>query len=139
LLQQKDEYNLLDSLKDDEISEAAMLFFDKVGTKDKVQFLEKRTTQKDGHDLVFYFYQTQPMKDGKPSGTKVFHAMAFVVKNGKILPQVFKSPVVEDIDEENTVEKLMPIIMNETLNENRPMANYRKDSNNYNPLMDYED
>ena len=139
LLQQKDDYNLLDTLKDDEISEAAMLFFDKVGAKDKVQFLEKRTTQKDGHDLVFYFYQTQPMKDGKPSGTKVFHAMAFVVKNGKILPQVFKSPVVEDIDEENTVEKLMPIIMNETLNENRPMANYRKDSNNFNPLFDYED
>jgi uncharacterized protein YbaP (TraB family) len=139
LLTDKDEHNLLNNLKDDEIAEAAMLFFDKVGAKDKVQFLEKRTTTKNGHDLVFYFYQTQPMKDGKPSGTKVFHAMAFVVKDGKILPQVFKSPVVEDIDEENTVEKLMPIIMNETLNENRPMANYRKDGSNHNPLFDYED
>jgi hypothetical protein len=100
--------------------------FDKIKETSKVQFLEKREIKQGNHQAVFYFYQSQKTKEEKIIGTKTFHSMAFLIENSKIVPKAYFSPVLEEIDEENTIEKLMPAIMKETINANHPGASFRK-------------
>jgi len=131
MLSRIDTYNKRQTLTDDEIAEAAMRFFDEVADDEPVQFLEKQTLNYEGHTLQCYFYESQPQKDGKPNGAKIFHAMLFLVRDGKIVPHVYFSPVVEEIDEENTAEKLKTIIIQESLNRQYDYAKFRKN----NPLL----
>ncbi|MCZ8144385.1 TraB/GumN family protein [Flavobacterium sp.] len=131
MLSRIDTFNKRQTLTDDQIAEAAMRVFDEVKDDEPVQFLEKQTLNYKEHTLQFYFYESQPQKDGKPYGAKVFHAMAFLVRDGKIVPHVYFSPVVEDIDEENTAEKLKTIIIQESLYRQYDYAKFRK----INPLL----
>lgn len=138
LLQNNDDFGLLNGITDDEIAEAAMRDFDRIKENSKIQFLEKREITKGKHQAVFYFYQTQNTKDGKPTGNKSFNSMAFLQENGKIVPRAFFSPTLEEIDEENTVEILMPAIMKETMNEDHPGASYRKNQR-FENMFNYEE
>ncbi|MGC4041058.1 MAG: TraB/GumN family protein [Flavobacterium sp.] len=128
LLQEKDSYGLLDTVTDDQIAESAMLYFDKLKDNCKIQFLEKREIKEGNHNAVFYFYQTQNTKDGKLVGTKSFNSIAFLSENGKIVPRAYFSPVLEEINEENTVAKLIPAIMKETMYADHPGTSFRKKS-----------
>lgn len=126
LLQEKDNYKLLDDIADEQIAESAMLYFDKLKDNVKIQFLEKKEITEAGHKAVFYFYQTQNTKDGKLIGTKSFNSIAFLVENGKVVPRAYFSPILEEIDEENTIAKLIPAIMNETMYADHPGTSFRK-------------
>ncbi|NNT71320.1 TraB/GumN family protein [Flavobacterium sp. IMCC34852] len=132
LLQDHHDFGLLNDITDDEIALAAMTYFDKLKENAKIQFLEKRKIKKGKHEAVFYFYQTQNTKDGKTVGNKSFNSMAFLIENGKIIPKAYYSPILEEIDEENTVEILIPAIMKETLNEDHPDCSFRKNRNREN-------
>lgn len=138
LLQNNDDFGLLEDIADDEIAEAAMKYFDKIKDNSKVQFLEKRKIKKGTHEAVFYFYQTQNMKDGKPIGTKLFNSMAFLIDNNKIVPRAFFSPVLEEINEDNTVEILIPAVMKETIYQDHPGASFRK-KQNFENMFNYEE
>jgi uncharacterized protein YbaP (TraB family) len=126
LLHNKDIYGLLNTITDDEIAESAMRHFDKLKENVKIQFLEKKEIKKDAHQAIFYFYQTQNTKDGKNIGPKSFNSMAFLVENGKIVPRAYFSPILEEIDEENTVAILIPAIMKETMNADHEGSSFRK-------------
>ena len=128
LLQDKDSYSLLDEISDDEIAESAMNYFDKLKDNAKIQFLEKREISSNSHQAVFYFYQTQNTKEGKPTGIKTFNSMAFLIEDGKIVPQAYFSPILEEIDEENTVAVLVPAIMKETMYADHQGSSFRKKS-----------
>jgi uncharacterized protein YbaP (TraB family) len=132
LLQNKDAFGLLADISDDEIAESAMKYFDKLKDNAKIQFLEKKEIKKDSHQAVFYFYQTQNTKDGKTIGSKSFNSMAFLIENGKIVPKAFFSPMLEEINEENTVAILIPAIMQETINADHDGSSFRKKSANQN-------
>lgn len=138
LLKEKDAFDFLETITDDDIAEAAMRDFDKIKETSKVQFLEKREIKQGSHQAVFYFYQSQKTKDNKIVGAKTFHSMAFLLENGKIVPKAYFSPILEEIDEENTVEKLMPAIMKETINADHSGASFRKKENHEN-YFNYEE
>lgn len=135
LLKDHNNFGLLNDITDDEIAEAAMTYYDKVKDDSKIQFLEKRKIKKGKHEAVFYFYQTQNTKEGKTVGNKSFNTIAFLIENGKIVPKAYYSPVLEQINEENTIEKLIPAVMNETLYKDHPASSFRKNKimeNQYN-------
>lgn len=129
LLQNKDTFGILNTITDDEIAESAMIGFDKLKENTKIQFLEKKEIKKDSHLAVFYFYQTQNTKDGKTIGSKSFNSMAFLIENGKIVPQAYFSPILEEINEQNTIAILIPAIMKETINVDHTGTSYRNQEN----------
>lgn len=130
LLVYKDKFDVLPTIKDDEIAEAVLKNFKNIKPKDSIQFVEKRIEHKDGKEISFYFYKITSKKGKKDSAKKVLHSIAFVNENGKINPLAFNVFESKELNEEDDIKKKMNSIINQSLNSEHYRATFEKEEEN---------
>jgi hypothetical protein len=149
MLYDKKQFNALQSISDEELAEAAVIYMDEIDSKkDSLVFLESRKIIYEGKTLTYFFFKQKPSKsnnndyyDSYDSQEKLV-SVAFVNgKNDKINPKAFYSGQVNEIIDEDKIEQLYKEIIDFSINGNRLRTSFGKivDEQNMTGFYDYEE
>ena len=135
----------LAKFSEDSIALHGMYYFDDLEKeKDSITFIKKKSVDFNKKEIQFYFYKIIDIdEDSYNKNAEKIEGIAFVVENGRINPQAFKSLRSISFIEEKEIEEFIKASIDECINTNHPRVTHRKIKDNgydyYGDDMYYED
>lgn len=124
---------------DDEISKSAVVHFQNLSKKDSISLLQKKIIEKNGREVLFYFYKIKAKNAETETPKNQLFPIAFITENKQINPLAFKAFGVTLIEnEEENLEEKYKLIINELLNDNHPRASFEKEKTANELFLDEE-
>ncbi|GGD18857.1 hypothetical protein GCM10011343_06800 [Flavobacterium orientale] len=126
------EFQILESITDEQLIEAAIIHLDKVNAKkEELVFLEKKTLEFENKEIGYWFYKMIPSKEDDNNyynmQTEKLLCIAFVLdKNNKCNPKAYFSPIQKQLVDDELIPSLMIEMIDESIHKKRVRASFGK-------------